>query len=88
AQLSILQSLLAVEAYEGVRNFEGKPEKDLRSISMLWPNVEHFVLMDNKVKTGTLDDIRATSFSVGPQASGTEQSTIIILKGVNLTKKD
>lgn len=88
AQLSILQSLLAVEAYEGVRNFEGKPEKDLRSISMLWPNVEHFVLMDNKVKTGTLEDIRATSFSVGPQASGTEQSTIIILQGVNLTKKD
>ncbi|TFT48604.1 TAXI family TRAP transporter solute-binding subunit, partial [Proteus mirabilis] len=81
AQLSILQSLLAVEAYEGVRNFEGKPEKNLRSISMLWPNVEHFVLMNDKVKTGTLDDIRATSFSVGPQASGTEQSTIIILKG-------
>ncbi len=88
AQLAILQSLMAVEAYEGVRNFEGRAYKDLRSISMLWPNVEHFALMNSKIKDGTLSDIAKTRFSVGPQASGTEQSTLIILKGVNITKKD
>ncbi|MBW7984181.1 TAXI family TRAP transporter solute-binding subunit [Enterobacillus tribolii] len=86
AQLSILQSLMAVEAYEGVRNFAGRPYTDLRSISMLWPNVEHFVLMNGKAKNGTLDDIDGTRFSVGPQASGTEQSTLIILQGVDLSK--
>ena len=45
AQLAILQSLIAVEAYEGVRNFEGRAYSHLRSISMLWPNVEHFVML-------------------------------------------
>lgn len=86
AQLSILQSLMAVEAWEGVRNFEGRPYKDLRSISMLWPNVEHFVLMDNRLKKGDLGDIANTRYSVGPQASGTEQSTIIIMRGISLSK--
>lgn len=87
AQLAILQSLIAVEAYEGVRNFEGRAYSHLRSISMLWPNVEHFVMLENKVKDGTLNDTAGTRFSVGPQASGTEQSTLIILQGVNLSKK-
>ncbi|PYA92349.1 TAXI family TRAP transporter solute-binding subunit [Serratia marcescens] len=87
AQLAILQSLIAVEAYQGVRNFDGRAYGDLRSISMLWPNVEHFVMLESRVKDGTLNDIAGTRFSVGPQASGTEQSTMIILQGVNLTKK-
>ncbi len=85
AQLAILQSLIAVEAYQGVRN--STAYGDLRSISMLWPNVEHFVMQESRVKDGTLNDIAGTRFSVGPQASGTEQSTMIILQGVNLTKK-
>ncbi|WP_439153510.1 TAXI family TRAP transporter solute-binding subunit [Xenorhabdus santafensis] len=88
AQLAILQSLIAVEAYQGVRNFENRPYHDLRSISVLWPNVEHFVLLNEKIKDGTLNDIANTRFSVGPQASGTEQSTLIILKGVNLGKQN
>ncbi|MCG3472455.1 TAXI family TRAP transporter solute-binding subunit [Xenorhabdus bovienii] len=88
AQLAILQSLIAVEAYQGVRHFENRPYHDLRSISVLWPNVEHFVLLEDKIKEGTLNDIAGTHFSVGPQASGTEQSTLIILQGVNLSKKD
>lgn len=87
AQLAILQSLIAVEAYQGVRSFKNHPYQDLRSISVLWPNVEHFVLVDDKVKDGTLNDIAGTRFSVGPQASGTEQSTLIILQGVNLSKQ-
>ncbi|WP_237387043.1 TAXI family TRAP transporter solute-binding subunit [Xenorhabdus sp. Sc-CR9] len=88
AQLAILQSLIALEAYQGVRNFENRSYQDLRSISVLWPNVEHFVLLNEKIKDGTLNDISGTRFSVGPQASGTEQSTLIILKGVNLSKQD
>lgn len=78
AQLAILQSLIAVEAYQGVRNFEGRAYGHLRSISMLWPNVEHFVMLENKVKDGTLNDIAGSRFSVGPQASGTEQSLSLI----------
>ena len=87
AQLAILQGLMAVDAYTGVGSFEGDQYKDLRAISMLWPNVEHFVLMDKKQKTGTISDIEGTRFSVGPQASGTEQSTLVIMEGMELDKK-
>ena len=89
AKVAILQGLIGAQAYEGRGgNFEGRPYKDLRSISMLWSNVEHFVLMDKEIETGTISDIDAKSFSVGPQASGTEQSTIVIMEGLGLTKKD
>ncbi|TKC18095.1 TAXI family TRAP transporter solute-binding subunit [Robertmurraya kyonggiensis] len=86
AQLAIFQGLIGAQAISGSGNFEGNAYEDLRSISMLWPNVEHFLLMNNKVKTGTISDIDGTTFSVGPQASGTEQSTLIMMEGVNLTK--
>ncbi|PWW28864.1 hypothetical protein DFO73_105100 [Cytobacillus oceanisediminis] len=88
AQLAILQGLISSQAYAGNGSFEGKRYEDLRTISMLWPNVEHFVLMNDKVKTGTIDDIKGTGFSVGPQASGTEQSTVVMMEGLGLTKKD
>lgn len=88
AQLAILQGLIAVDAYTGKGSFEGNPYEGLRTISMLWPNVEHFVLIDSKVKTGTISDIENTRFSVGPQASGTEQSTVVMMEGLNLTKKN
>lgn len=89
AQLAILQGLIGAQAYQGKGgSFEGNAYKDLRSISMLWPNVEHFVLMNNKIKTGTIEDIKGNSFSVGPQASGTEQSTIVMMEGIGLTKED
>lgn len=89
AKVAILQGLIGAQAYEGRGgNFEGRPYKDLRSISMLWSNVEHFVLMDKEIETGTISDIDTKSFSVGPQASGTEQSTLVIMEGLGLTKEN
>lgn len=86
AQLAIIQGLIGVQAYTGKESFKGEPYLELRAISMLWPNVEHFVLMDEKIKSGTIRDIKGTSFSVGPQASGTEQSTLVMMEGIDLTK--
>lgn len=89
AKVAILQGLIGAQAYEGRGgNFEGRPYKDLRSISMLWSNVEHFVLMEKEIETGTISDIDTKSFSVGPQASGTEQSTLVIMEGLGLTKEN
>jgi uncharacterized protein len=88
AQLAILQGLIGAQAYTGKGNFDGKAFDDLRSLSMLWPNVEHFVLMNNKVDSGDISDIAGDSFSVGPQASGTEQSTLVIMEALGLSKKD
>jgi len=86
ADVAILQGLIGAQAVDGTGNFEGDAYDDLRSISMLWPNVEHFILSDSKVDTGTISDIEGNSFSVGPQASGTEQSTLVMMEGVGLTK--
>ncbi|KIL45811.1 C4-dicarboxylate ABC transporter substrate-binding protein [Jeotgalibacillus soli] len=88
AHLAILQGLISTQAYDGNGSFEGKRYEDLRTISMLWPNVEHFVLMNNKIETGTIEDINGMRFSVGPQASGTEQSTVVMMEGLEMTKAD
>ncbi len=88
AQLAILQGLIGAQAYTGLGNFEGNAYEGLRTVSMLWPNVEHFVLMNNQVTSGTIADIEGNSFSVGPQASGTEQSTLVMMEGINLSKEN
>lgn len=88
ADVAILQGLIGAQAVQGTGNFDGDAYDELRSVAMLWPNVEHFILDDSKVDTGTISDIEGNSFSVGPQASGTEQSTLTIMEGVGLTKDD
>lgn len=44
--------------------------------------------MNNYVETGTIADIEGQSFSVGPQASGTEQSTLALINGIDLSIQD
>lgn len=88
ADFSILQGLIASQAYKGEGSFEGNAYKDLRSVAMIWPNVEHFVLKDSEIETGSIADIEGQTFSVGPQASGTEQSTLVMMEGLGLTKEN
>lgn len=88
AQLGIFQGLIGVQAYEGRGRFEGRPYEGLRSIVMLWPNVEHFVLVNSAVKTGSVTDIKGTKFSIGPRASGTEESTLVIMKALDINPND
>ncbi|MFZ5943087.1 MAG: TAXI family TRAP transporter solute-binding subunit [Bacillota bacterium] len=88
AQLAIMQGLIGAMAWSGKGKFEGNAYKELRSISMLWPNVEHFTLVEDKVKTGNVKDIKGLGISVGPSGSGTEESTLIIMKGLGLTAND
>ncbi len=86
--LAILQGLFGKMAWNGIGVYKNKPYKELRSITMLWPNVEHFVIMKDKVKTGTVTDIKGLRFSVGRAGSGTERSTLTIMQGVGLSIKD
>lgn len=86
--MAILQNLISTQASEGSGIYEGKGYEELRAIGMIWPNVEHFVLMDSKIQSGDISDIEGTSFSVGPQASGTEQSTLTMMEGVGLDKSN
>ncbi len=81
AQFGILQGLYGAYAWEG----EGpvpKAYKDLRSVSMLWQNVEHFVVNNDVVDSGTIDDMTnlyGEPFSIGARNSGTEGSGRYIL---------
>ncbi len=88
ADFSILQGLISTQASQGTGIYKGEKYDSLRSMSMIWPNVEHFVLKNSEVETGTIADIKGSSFSVGPRASGTEQSTLMMLKGIGQSKKD
>lgn len=88
AQLAILQALFGAEAYNGEGLYEGKPVKDFRSITMLWENVEHFVLLNKYVKNGDIMDLKGLheKFSIGKRGSGTEGSgrTILAALGIDV----
>ena len=50
ADFAILQGLFGAMAWKGKGKYEGKPEREMRAVTMLWENVEHFVLYNDFVK--------------------------------------
>ena len=49
---AILQGLYGSMAWQGKDQYEGKPQKNLRSISMLWENIEQITIKSKFAKTG------------------------------------
>lgn len=91
-QFGILQGLYGAYAWNGTGPVP-KAYKNLRSVSMLWQNVEHFVVRNSVVETGTISDMTNLydeSFSIGARNSGTEGSGRFILGkvGVDLEQVD
>jgi len=88
AQFAILQGLFGRYAAEGTGPIEGEgPQEWLRSITMLWQNVEHFALLEEFVDTGTIDDLanlEGEPFSIGARNSGTEGSGREILNNLGI----
>jgi len=84
--LAILQGLFGKSIWNGLGDYKGKELKTVRSVTMLWPNVEHFVILANKVKTGTPSDIKGIRFSIGRAGSGTEQSGLTIMSALGMTR--
>lgn len=78
AQFAIMQGLFGQWAREGSGALaEAGPQENQRSIAMLWPNVEHFLLHSSLVETGTAQDLAnltGRGFSIGARNSGTEHS--------------
>jgi len=57
-QFGILQGLYGAYAWNGTGPLEKDgPQRFLRSISMLWQNVEHFLIRSVHAKTGTIEDV-------------------------------
>jgi len=88
AQFGILQALFGAWAADGSGMLEAEgPQPHLRSISMLWVNVEHFVVSKDMAKTGTVDDLAefgGAPFSIGARNSGTEGSGRAIMDGLGI----
>ncbi|MFT6915331.1 MAG: TRAP transporter TAXI family solute receptor [Motiliproteus sp.] len=88
AQFAILMGLYGAWAWNGDGAVKDRgPQKNLRSISMLWQNVEHFMVQSEHVKTGTIEDMAALSgekFSIGKRNSGTEGANRHILSGLGM----
>jgi len=87
-QFAILQGLYGAWAWTGTGQVAADgPQKNLRSVTMLWQNVEHFVIDSKDVETGTAADLarlKGQKFSIGKRNSGTEGSGRTILTGIGI----
>ncbi len=87
-QFAILQGLYGYYAWNGKGPLaKDGPQKDLRSVSMLWQNVEHFTVLSDKVKTGTIADmagLKGQRLSLGKKNSGTIGSNTVLLSNLGI----
>lgn len=91
ADLAVMEALIGSMAYEGTGLYEGRPTKNFSSITMLWENVEHFVLRREHAKTGAINDLNGSKkiFSIGMRGSVSEDSARTILAALGLgTSRD
>jgi len=85
ADLAIIQSLFGVMAHQGKGRYRDHPQAYLRSITILWDNLEHFAVRSRYVKNGDISDmenLRRKNFSIGRRGSGTEMSGRVILEAL------
>lgn len=87
-QFSILQGLFGYYAWTGTGPMEaaGK-QNNVRSITMLWQNVEHFVIDSKYKKTGTAADLVALKgerMALGAKNSGSIGSTRTLFAGLGI----
>lgn len=58
ADFAISDGVLAHLAHLGEKPFDGAPHEGLRGVAALWQEVEHFVVRDDQVETGTILDLQ------------------------------
>jgi TRAP transporter TAXI family solute receptor len=83
AQFAILQGLFGHYASNGTGPIAGAgPQKSLRAVTMLWRNVEQFILDSKFVKSGTMADlagVKGMGMALGKKNSGTLASNRVLL---------
>jgi uncharacterized protein len=87
-QFAILQGLYGAWAWKGTGDFAtAGPQRELRSVTMLWQNVEHFTVLKKFAKTGTIADMvamKGENMAMGPRNSGTLGSNKVLLGGLGV----
>ena len=84
---AILQGLFGSMAWQGKAKYEGAPKKNLRSVSMLWQNVEQFTIKNDFAKTGNIMDLQNLydeRFAIGGRSSGSRVSAETIMSSLNI----
>lgn len=66
AQFALVQALYGAYAWNGTGPLEKEgPQKGLRAITMLWQDVEHFLVDSKHARTGTISDALALEGTAG-----------------------
>lgn len=84
AQFAILQGLYGSYAATGTGPVS-EPQTNMRSVSMLWQNVEQFILANELVDGGTVSDMMAAkgkAVTMGKENSGTLGSNKVLMSGM------
>ncbi|MCR4426658.1 MAG: TAXI family TRAP transporter solute-binding subunit [Firmicutes bacterium] len=79
AELAIAMTNLTWFNYKGIEQYQGKPNPKLRILTGLWPDVTQFVVTKAS-KIETVADIKGKRFCTGATGSGTEYSSLAILR--------
>ena len=86
ADFAILQGLFGSYAATGTGPISA-PQKNLRSVTMLWQNVEQFVVAKSSAKTGNVSDLLALKgqgAGMGAKNSGTLGSNKVLMSGLGI----
>ncbi|MEO4052253.1 TAXI family TRAP transporter solute-binding subunit [Solibacillus sp. CAU 1738] len=76
---------IAYEAYNGENSFNEKAYSDVRILGNLYPNVSHFVTLNNG-KVNSIEDIAGKSFVYGAAGSATEIESNLVLDAHGVDK--
>ena len=86
ADFAILQGLYGSYAATGTGPVTAK-QTNMRSVTMLWQNVEQFIVSKDDAKTGTMADmvaLKGKSMGFGKQNSGTLGSNKVLMQGLGV----
>ncbi len=86
AQFAILQGPFGAWSWSGEGPIS-RPQTHIRSVSALWQNVEHFVLLTRLTESGTMRDLARLDgerFVLGGRNSGAEQTGRFILETLGI----
>jgi TRAP transporter TAXI family solute receptor len=88
AQFAILQGLFGSYAATGTGPVaEAGPQEQMRSVTMLWQNVEQFIVSKDAAGDGTVSalvDLKGEGMALGAQNSGTIGSNRTLLAGLGV----
>ncbi len=80
ADMILAEDLFCSMAYRGTGIYKGRPLKELRTITTLWPDTVHLLIRADKIDTGTLEDLNGLTIATGLPDSGHRFTTELLLK--------